>query len=214
MEIRPQSFLRLVRAISRLPTLGTKSATRVALWLLSQPPDIPREIAQALIEIPPSLTRCRFCHILSDEEECPVCRDPSRNSSLICVVAESTDAWRIEETGSFAGLYHILGGLISPLDGIGPSQLHIDSLVSRISNSSPSVEEVLLALPGSTEGQATAGYLRDTLSHFPNLRFTRPAFGIPVGGDLSFSDPASLQEALLSRRPMDIPSPSNKVRAT
>jgi recombination protein RecR len=201
MTIRPASFDRLVDAIAQFPTIGPKTATRIALWLLNKPETVSTEIARMLVEARRTIRRCRICHQYTDAELCPVCSDPQRDRSLLCVVEEAVDVWSFERTGRFRGIYHVLGGAISPLDGVGPNDLSIPSLLERVRGSDSSVREVILATDPDTEGNATALYLADVLSS-TGVKVSRLAHGIPVGGELAYSDDATLAEALMGRRPV------------
>lgn len=197
MSIRPPSFDRLVDAISRFPSIGPKSAARIALWLLNKPASVSEEIAHALIEARRAIKRCVTCFQYSEADECPVCADSSRDRSIICVVEEAIDVWSFERTGRFRGVYHVLGGAISPLDGIGPDQLSIRPLFDRLRD--PGVKEAILATDPDTEGNATALYIAGN-SNFQHVKFTRLAHGLPVGGELAYSDEATLAEALAGRK--------------
>lgn len=194
--IRPASFDRLVDAIGRFPSIGPKTATRIALWLLRKPPAVAEEIATALVEARRAIKKCSICFQYSESDLCPVCSDHQRDRSTICVVEEAIDVWSFERTGRYRGVYHVLGGAISPLDGIGPDTLTIPALFERMHD--PALKEVILATDPDTEGNATALYI--AAESGSKVKFTRLAHGLPVGGELAYSDEATLTEALMGRR--------------
>ena len=189
----------LIDELGRLPGIGPKSAQRIAFYLLDAPVDHVERLAETLIRVKRTVKFCRFCFNVSQEEECRVCRDPRRDRSSICVVEESKDVVAIERTREFRGLYHVLGGSISPIEGRGPNDLHVRELVTRLADDS--VTEVILATDPNLEGEATATYLTRLLRDF-GVRVTRPASGLPVGGDLEYADEVTLGRALAGRRVM------------
>ena len=189
----------LIDELGRLPGIGPKSAQRIAFYLLDAPVDDVERLAETLIRVKRTVKFCRFCFNVSQEEECRVCRDPRRDRSSICVVEESKDVVAIERTREFRGLYHVLGGSISPIEGRGPNDLHVRELVTRLADDS--VTEVILATDPNLEGEATATYLTRLLRDF-GVRVTRPASGLPVGGDLEYADEVTLGRALAGRRVM------------
>lgn len=197
MSIRPPSFDRLVEAIARFPSIGPKTAARIALWLLAQPRSTSEDIAGALLEARDKIKRCAKCFQYAEGDSCPVCSDPARDRSIICVVEEAIDVWSFERTGKFRGLYHVLGGALSPLDGIGPEQLTLAPLFARLH--SPEIKEAILALDPDTEGNATALYIASE-SRAAHVFFTRPAHGLPIGSELAYSDEATLAEAIMERK--------------
>ncbi|PIU48421.1 MAG: recombination protein RecR [Candidatus Hydrogenedentes bacterium CG07_land_8_20_14_0_80_42_17] len=199
MSIRPQAFESLVKAISQFPTIGPKTAARIALWLLSKPQSVSEEIGKTLIEARAQIRPCSVCYQFTDAEVCEICSDVSRDRSLICAVETSVDVWNFERTKQFKGLYHVLGGALSPIDGIGHDELKIDSLIDRIKKSDPPVAEIILATDPDTEGNATAYYISELLSGF-NIKKTRLAHGIPIGGEVAYSDDATLSAALIERK--------------
>lgn len=199
MNNRPTSFTTLVEAIAKFPSIGPKSATRIALWLLRRPPEVSNEIAVAITKARATIRSCQTCHQLAEEIECPVCADGSRDRTKICVVEDTVDAWSIEETGDFAGLYHVLGGVLSPLDGIGIDELNIESLIARVKSSDNQVEEIILATDFDTEGNATSSYIAECFEN-TSIKITRLAYGLPAGGELSHSSHATLTHALAGRR--------------
>ncbi|MEK8023243.1 MAG: recombination mediator RecR [Candidatus Hydrogenedentota bacterium] len=197
--MRPPAFERLVDALSRFPSIGPKTAARIALWLLNQPPEASERIARAITEARQTIRRCRICFQYAEDELCPVCADPARDKSILCVVEEAVDVWSFERTGRYRGTYHVLGGAISPLDGIGPDELTVQALLERVADPAQGIAEVILATDPDTEGNATALFIAD---HLPRSRVkvSRLAHGLPVGGELAYSDDATLAEALAGRR--------------
>ncbi len=190
---------RLIEQLQRLPGIGPKSAQRLALHLLKRPESEIQALAQALLEAKQQVGVCGVCFHLSAEPVCDICRTPSRDEHLICVVADSRDVIAIEKTQEYRGKYHVLGGLISPMDGIGPEQLHIHALIQRASHER--VAEVILAINPSIEGETTTLYLGQLLKPFTKV--TRIAFGLPVGGDLEYADEMTLAKALEGRRELE-----------
>jgi len=191
----------LCRELRKLPGIGTKTALRLAFHLLKGSRDDVRRLANVLLEVAERIHPCPQCGNYCDSALCPVCRDPSRDQGVICVVEEAYEVGAIERAGRYRGLFHVLGGRLSPLDGIGPEHLNIDGLVSRIANAPETPVEVILATNASVEGEATAVYLQGLLS--PHVsRVTRLARGIPVGSDLEYVDGTTIGEALAGRREM------------
>jgi recombination protein RecR len=188
----------LIDELGRLPGIGPKSAQRIAFHLLgAEPADIARFQA-ALQKVKEGVVFCDLCGNVSEEAKCRICRDARRDQSAVCVVEEPKDVLAIERTREFKGLYHVLGGALDPLSGIGPDQLRIRELLSRISGAE--ITEVILATDPNTEGEATATYLARMLRDFPGLTVTRLASGLPMGGDLEFADELTLGRALSGRR--------------
>ncbi len=188
----------LIDELGRLPGVGPKSAQRIAFHLLgADPADIAR-LQTALQKIKEGVVFCDLCGNVSEETRCRICRDARRDQTSVCVVEEPKDVLAIERTREFKGLYHVLGGALDPLSGIGPDQLRIRQLLSRIS--AQEVTEVILATDPNTEGEATATYLARMLRDFPGLTVTRLASGLPMGGDLEFADELTLGRALSGRR--------------
>jgi recombination protein RecR len=188
----------LIDELGRLPGVGPKSAQRIAFHLLgTDPADIAR-LQTALQKIKEGVVFCDLCGNVSEETRCRICRDARRDQTSVCVVEEPKDVQAIERTREFKGLYHVLGGALDPLSGIGPDQLRIRQLLSRIS--AQEVAEVILATDPNTEGEATATYLARMLRDFPGLTVTRLASGLPMGGDLEFADELTLGRALSGRR--------------
>lgn len=188
----------LIDELGRLPGVGPKSAQRIAFYLLQTEDDLAERLAKVLIEVKERVRFCDICGNVSEQERCNICRDVRRDQTLICVVEESKDVQAIERTREFRGLYHVLGGAISPIEGIGPDQLRIKELMSRLSDAS--IKEVILATDPNLEGEATATYLSRMLSTM-GIPVTRLASGLPVGGDLEYADEVTLGRAFSGRRP-------------
>ncbi len=198
-KVYARPLARLIEQLQRLPGVGPKTAQRLALHILKRPEADVQALAQALIEAKQQLGLCSICFHLSAESVCDICRNPSRDSNTICVVEDSRDVIALEKTREYQGKYHVLGGVISPMDGIGPEQLTIQPLVRRVSQQNP--QEVILAISPSVEGETTTLYVGQLLKPF--TRVTRIAFGLPVGGDLEYADEVTLARALEGRRDLD-----------
>jgi recombination protein RecR len=190
----------LIDELGRLPGVGPKGAQRIAFHLLAADPVDVRRLAEVLLEVKAKARFCATCGNVAEEEQCRICRDPRRDPALICVVEESKDVVAIERTREFRGRYHVLGGAISPLEGIGPDQLRIRELIARLEDGT--VTEIILATDPNLEGEATATYLTRMLREF-GLRITRLASGLPVGGDLEYADEVTLGRAFVGRRSAD-----------
>lgn len=190
----------LIGELARLPGIGRKTATRLTYFLLKQPDDHADRLAKAVKAVAEKIKPCAVCGNLTETSPCSICDDTRRDSGLVCVVEEASDIGAIERTGEYNGLYHVLGGHLSPLDGIGPDDLGIESLRSRLTNGSH-VREVILATNPSMEGEVTATYVRRMLAG-ASVRITRIALGLPVGGDLEYADGVTIAHALVARREM------------
>lgn len=186
-----------VTELSRLPGIGRKTALRLALHLLRRDESESVALGQAIIDMRRNINYCRYCHNISDEDVCPVCNDTRRDKSTVCVVENVNDVMSIERTRQYTGLYHVLGGVISPMDGIGPDSLEIDSLVKRVEQGD--VDEVILALGATMEGDTTNYYIFRKLARFQDLRITQLARGVAVGNDLEYTDELTLGRSLLQR---------------
>jgi recombination protein RecR len=197
MATPPDSLQRLIEEFTRLPGIGRKSAQRLALYIMKRPAVEVREMAAALIDIKEKMKYCSVCWNFTEIDPCAVCASPRRSSGTICVVEEPNDVLAIERTSEYRGAYHVLGGALSPLEGIGPEEIRVRELLARVGGEHP-VEEVILALGGTIEGEATTIYLTRLLKPF-GVKITRLARGIPVGGDLEFTDEATLARALEGR---------------
>ena len=212
MHLTSETVEALVDQLSKLPTIGRKTAQRLAAFILKMPREEVVEIARALVAAKDRVKTCSVCFNVTDEDPCPVCRSERRDRTVICVVEEPSDVLALERTGEFRGLYHVLGGVISPLDGIGPDDLHVRELVARVAQPASAssrvadpgedaptpVAEVILAMNPTVEGDTTAYYVGQMLAPF-GVSVTRIARGLPIGGDLEFADEATLSRALEGR---------------
>lgn len=187
---------RLVDEFAKLPGIGAKTAQRLAFHILNSPPEAAQSLAKALVEVRQSIKRCSCCCNLTDEELCPICRDTTRNSKLLCIVEEPRDVIAMEKARGYRGYYHVLHGAISPMDGIGPENLTLKELLKRLQ--SDEIEEVILAANSDVEGETTALYLARLIKPL-GIKVTRIAHGIPVGSDLEYADAMTLNKALEGR---------------
>ncbi len=202
MGIYPPSVEKLIRQFSRLPGIGQKSATRVALYVLRSNKELAEDLAESLIEIKEKIRFCSICFNITDDDPCPVCRNQNRRDGTICVIEGPGDQLALEESGVFKGRYHVLHGVLSPLDGIGPEDLKIGELLVRLEKEG--INEVILATNPTTEGEATASFLVKLLKEKNgSLKISRIALGIPMGGNLKYMDKMTLEHALKSRVPID-----------
>ena len=183
--------------IERMPGIGPKSAQRILNWLLTSDKEVAHRLADAIVDVKESIHLCPRCHAFAEEEFCAICSDPERDVSTICVVSESRDTDAIERTGTYQGLYHVLGGAINPMANIGPSDLNITQLLNRLQTDE--VKEIIVALNPNIEGEATTTYLGRLLTPL-DVKVTRLASGLPVGGDLEYADEITLSRALEGRR--------------
>lgn len=198
MEL-PQSLAKLVSALEALPFIGPKTAQRLALYLVEAPEVVANNMAGALMESKTNTKRCRICFSLTEGEECPICTDGGRNGKLIAVVEKMTDVLAIENTGSFKGVYHVLGGLINPLEHVGPDEIRIGQLMDRLEEFESA--EVLLALSSTIEGEATGLYINKKIKEMnPEIQVNRVGSGMPMGADLTYADTATLARAIESKR--------------
>lgn len=190
----------LTALLARLPGLGPRSARRILLYLMQRRETLMRPLAHTLMDVADQLVECSHCGNLDVAEPCRICTDPKRESTSLCVVADVADLWALERGRLFPGRYHVLGGLLSALDGIGPQQLRIDALRARLAADS-GIEEVVLAMNATLEGQTTAHFVAEELANC-KLRVTQLAHGVPVGGELEYLDEGTLAQALRLRRPL------------
>lgn len=188
---------KLLDELERLPGIGPKSAQRIAYWILNEDRVDATRLAQAIIEVKDTVHFCSRCFNYAQDELCDICASSKRDQNTICVVSEPRDIPPIERTGTFSGVYHVLGGALSPLEGIGPDDLHIAELLARLNN--PSVAEVILATNSNIEGETTASYLARLIKPL-GVKVSRLASGLPVGGDLEFADEVTLGRAIEARR--------------
>jgi len=191
----------LIDELGQLPGVGPKSAQRIAFHLLAADPADVRRLAETLVKVKEKVKFCSICFNVSEDEQCRICRDPRREPSVLCVVEEYKDVVAIEKTREFRGRYHVLGGAISPIEGIGPDDLRVRELLARLGDGV--VTEVIIATDPNLEGEATASYLSRMLKVF-GLRVTRLASGLPVGGDLEYADEVTLGRAFEGRRLLDV----------
>ena len=191
----------LIQTLARLPGIGTKSATRLAFHLVTAPRDYPRALAEALTDVADRIHPCARCGNFTADELCGICADPRRDASKICVVSRVQDLLALERAGGYRGQYHVLQGLLSPLDGVGPEDLSIAQLLERLDEDEAPVAEVILAISPSVEGETTMLYLSRALGD-RDLRITRIAAGVPIGGELEYTDQVTLGRALAERRDM------------
>lgn len=189
----------LVTELSRLPTIGRKSAVRLTYHLLKQPAEQSRRLAEALVALTERVRPCAECFNLTEGERCVICADPRRDATLLCVIEEASDLPAIERTGEFRGRYHVLGGRLAPLDGIGPSDLTVGALVRRLEGGA--VREVIVATNATLEGEATALYVQEQV-RATGVTVSRLARGLPMGGDLEYADGGTIAQAFAARRVM------------
>ncbi|HEY2473654.1 MAG TPA: recombination mediator RecR [Candidatus Cybelea sp.] len=187
----------LINELSKLPTIGPKTAARLVFHLLNRPRHEAQNLAEAILAVKDKVHFCSICYSLSELDPCEFCTDDRRDARVICVVAEAKDVYAIERTGAFKGRYHVLGGLISPMDGIGPGQLHVKELIERIGREDPA--EIILATNPNAEGEATALYLSRLLQPL-GVSVTRLAYGLPIGGELDYADELTIAKAIEGRR--------------
>jgi recombination protein RecR len=192
-----------VEEISKLPGIGKKTALRLVLHLLKNDIATSESLSASILNLRRGVQYCEQCHNISDGPKCNICANPGRNHQLICVVEDLPDVLAIENTGQFSGSYHVLGGIISPIDGIGPDELQIDSLIERIATSDPPIQEIILALSPTMEGDTTAFYLTKKLDPY-QLIVSSIARGIPIGGELEYTDEITLGNSILRRRKYEI----------
>ncbi len=196
-KVFPKVLERVVQNLARLPGLGEKSATRLALFLLGQPKEETQELAHSLLELVEKVRLCKRCFNFAEEEWCRFCLDPERNKRQICIVEDPAALSAIEESKAYKGLYHVLHGLLSPRDGLGPREIKIEALLERLEREP--VEEILIALSPTVAGEATAAYLVECLKPY-SVKVTRIACGIPMGMDIRYADQLTLKRALESRQ--------------
>jgi recombination protein RecR len=193
------AITKLIGEFSKLPGIGRKTAERLAYYILKEDDSFGKNLARAIVEVREKIFFCSVCGNMTEEDPCQICRNPHRNKKLICVVEEAKDIWSVEKIGTFNGVYHVLMGALSPLDGIGPEKLRIQELLRRVQEDK--AEEVIIATDPNVEGDATALYLSRLLKPL-DVKVTRIASGLPVGGDLEYADSVTLSKALMGRRPL------------
>jgi recombination protein RecR len=200
MGIYPPPLERLIKNLTRIPGIGQKSASRVALHLLLDKGDLAKDLARSLIEVKEKIRLCSLCFNLTDSDPCLICSDPSRDSRTICVVEGPGDQLAIEESGVYKGRYHILHGVLAPLDGIGPEDIKLSHLLKRMEDEK--VDELIIATNPTPEGETTASYIAKLLKDKP-IRITRIAMGVPMGGDLKYMDSMTLKHAMETRHQIE-----------
>ena len=196
MNHYPPSILKLIKSLSKLPGIGEKTAERLAMYILRAPRREAEQLSNHIIEVKDTIRLCSICFGLSDTDICNICSDRSRTSSILCVVEQPADMVAIEKSGAFNGLYHILEGVLSPMDGVGPDNIRIKELISRIAKGE--IKEVILATSTNLEGEATAAYIADRIENY-QIKVTRIASGVPIGGDLKYVDQITLKKAMETR---------------
>jgi recombination protein RecR len=199
MSLYPTPLEHLIRNLSRLPGIGQKSAARVALHILKSPKELAENLANSLLDVKEKIRFCSVCFNFTDKDPCTICADESRSNGVLCIVEGPGDQLALEESGAFKGKYHVLHGVLSPLDGVGPEDLKIGELMGRLGREA--IQEVILATNPTTEGEATVSFLHKLLSE-KGIRISRIALGIPMGGDLKYMDSITLRHALRSRTPL------------
>jgi recombination protein RecR len=199
MSIHPAPLDHLIQNLSRLPGIGQKSAARVALHILRSPKELAESLSKSLLDVKEKIRLCSVCFNFTDKDPCAICEDGSRSNGVLCIVEGPGDQLALEESGAFKGKYHVLHGVLSPLDGIGPEDLKIRELMGRLGREA--IQEVILATNPTTEGEATVSFLSKLLSE-KGIRVSRIALGIPMGGDLKYMDSMTLRHALNSRTPL------------
>jgi len=198
MDTTPRAVTRLIEEFHRLPGIGPKTAQRLTFFLLRAPKEHALSLAEAIAQLKDRIVTCSICQNIAEENPCAICRDEARDRSMVCVVEEPLDVLALERTREYRGLYHVLHGAISPLEGIGPEDLRVQELLARIQRG-PGIQEIILATNPNLEGEATAMYLERLIKPF-GIKLTRLARGLPVGGDLEYADEVTLTRALEGRR--------------
>jgi len=193
----PVSITNLIRQISKLPGIGEKTAERLSMHILRSTRKEAQELAQAIVHVKEKVQLCTRCYGLSDGDLCKICADPTRDASVLCVVEQPADMVAVEKSGAFRGMYHILSGVLSPMNGVGPDDIRINELLSKIERRQ--VKEVILATGTNVEGESTAAYIAQRLENYP-VKVTRIASGVPMGGDLKYVDQVTLKKAMEARR--------------
>lgn len=192
----PPSILNLIKRIAKLPGIGEKTAERLAMHILRSPRTEVEQLANSIITAKENIRLCKHCFGLSDDDVCQICSNPARDAALLCVVEQPADMVAMEKSGAFNGRYHILSGVLSPMNGVGPEDIRLDDLIAKIERGR--VKEVVLATSTTVEGDATAAYIKERLVKY-TLKVTRIASGVPIGGDLKYVDQVTLQKAMEKR---------------
>ena len=198
MNILPRSVSRVIESFEKLPGIGPKSAQRLAFYILHMPTEEVERFAQYLTTLKNGTVLCSVCKNVTEEDPCPICKNPARDHSLVCVVEQPTDVLAIEKTGIFHGVYHVLHGLIDPLNNIGPDEIYISDLLKRFSMGD--MQELIFALNSTMESEATIMYVKKQLTTAGGIRITRLAHGLPIGADIEYADEVTLRRAMEGRR--------------
>jgi recombination protein RecR len=196
MSHYPSSILNLIKRIAKLPGIGEKTAERLALHILRSPRTEVEQLSNSIIAAKENIRLCKQCFGLSDEDVCQICSNPGRDAALLCVVEQPADMVAMEKSGAFNGRYHILSGVLSPMNGVGPDDIRMGELIAKIERGQ--IKEVVLATSTTVEGEATAAYIKERLANYP-LKLTRIASGVPIGGDLKYVDQVTLKKAMEKR---------------
>lgn len=198
MEFPSKLIEAAVNEVAKLPGIGKKTALRLVLHLIKENEHKTQALAKALVDLRTNIRFCKTCYNISDEEECLICKSHRRDKAIVCVVEETKDVIAIESTAQYAGVYHVLGGVISPINGVGPEELRIEALIQRVRNAAGQITEIILALSPTMEGDTTSFYIHKKLGEF-NLRITSIARGVPVGGELEYADEITLGRSITGR---------------
>lgn len=198
MEFPSKLIEDAVNQVSKLPGIGRKTALRLVLHLVKAAPESTHALTEALNALRTQIRFCACCHNIADSETCPICASQRRERSIVCVVEDTRDVMAIENTSQYTGLYHVLGGVISPINGVGPADLRIESLIARLNDGKSQIKEVILALSPTMEGDTTAFYINKRIKDLP-LKISVIARGVPVGGDLEYADEITLGRSILGR---------------
>jgi recombination protein RecR len=201
MEFYPPSLVRLIKHLSRLPGIGEKTATRLALHILRSRHEEAKGLSQSILEVKDKVRLCSKCFGLADTDPCSLCVNPNRDHSIVCIVEQPSDLVAVEKTGAFRGLYHVLHGALSPMNGIGPNDLKIKELAARVAQGE--IQELILATNTNVEGESTASYLNELLKAYP-VRVTRIASGVPMGSDLKYLDDVTIKRAMERRQDLQV----------
>ena len=196
MSHYPPSIISLIKSIARLPGIGEKTAERLAIHILRSPRKEVEQLVKSIMDAKDKVRLCKLCYGLSDNEVCKICADPTRDTSLLCVVEQPADMVAMEKSGAFIGRYHILSGVLSPMSGVGPEDIRLGELIAKIE--AGEIKEVVLATSTTVEGEATASYIAERLAKF-SVKVTRIASGVPIGGDLKYVDQVTLKKAMETR---------------
>lgn len=198
MQLTSETLENAIEQLAKLPGMGRKTAQRMAMYLLKQSDDHVNRLAQSLIDLKLKIVYCSQCYTVTDSDPCPICKSEKRANGTICVVEEPKDVYIIEKMNDFRGRYHVLGGVISPMENVGPNDIRIKELVARVNSPNETIEEVILALNPDAEGEATSFYINKLVKPF-DIKVTRIAHGIPMGSELEFIDEATLTRAFAGR---------------